>query len=390
MSTQTKHNQSTDELRFAGFEEPTANYFKMPNSWTDITARIENMSELKVVEYILRHTWGWNEYGVKKKITVDEFMHGRKGRNGLRMDAGTGLSESSVKRGLAAALAHGLIEEEVDDRDKARTKKYYCLRMRNEQDAQELPEDPADEADRARDDLEHNTAKNGEGTPSFRGFNLNPQASGQTETDSKPDSGGSKRTPEGFNLNPRSEKDTSEKHFYSDSPNREEKSEQTGKQKKKQQSTLNSTPNRGGGFKPIGEVAELMQQHLLMRASEAPSPDPNNVFKRPRRGLGSTKRRQLSNSSSLSKTHAQGPFQAATATARIADTIKMISLQFGDAKVNANISHAGHLFADSGLSEQAFLDWLYLARSETQQSAGVRNRMAYFFAILHARLGKKT
>ena len=31
-----------------------------------------------------RHTWGYREYGLKKHITLDEFMHGRKRRDGIR------------------------------------------------------------------------------------------------------------------------------------------------------------------------------------------------------------------------------------------------------------------------------------------------------------------
>src|SRR5215211_637133 len=115
---------------FPGFDEPRQNYFKLPNSWIDITARIANIAELKIVQYILRHTWGYQEYGIKKHITVDEFMHGRRRRDGSRMDAGTGLSERSVRYGIADALSHGLIEEFIDDSDRGRVKKYYGLKMR--------------------------------------------------------------------------------------------------------------------------------------------------------------------------------------------------------------------------------------------------------------------
>lgn len=120
----------SNTFEFDGFGIPESNYFKMPNIWTDITADINNLAELKVVEYILKHTWGYQEYDSKKRITTDEFIAGRKARDGSRLDKGTGLSAPSVRSGLKKAVLHGLIEEEVDDRDKARIKKYYALRMR--------------------------------------------------------------------------------------------------------------------------------------------------------------------------------------------------------------------------------------------------------------------
>ena len=115
---------------FPGFDLPQQNWFKMPNMWTDITADISSIAELKVVEYVLKHTWGYQEYGVKKRITIDEFRYGRKRQGGERLDRGTGLSKQSVITGIRAAIKQGLLEEEVDDRDRARVKKYYFLRMK--------------------------------------------------------------------------------------------------------------------------------------------------------------------------------------------------------------------------------------------------------------------
>src|SRR3954463_7587995 len=103
--------RKNDRSGFPGFDRPESNFFRMPNNWTNITAEINNIAELKVVEYILRHTWGFQEYGIKKRITVDEFMKGRKHQDGTRLDKGTGLSERAVRYGLQNALKDGLIEE---------------------------------------------------------------------------------------------------------------------------------------------------------------------------------------------------------------------------------------------------------------------------------------
>src|SRR5438128_9675549 len=115
---------------FQGFSKPEANFFQLPNEWTDITARITSLAEMKLVEYVLKHNWGYSEFDMVKKITTDEFMSGRKKKNGERIDTGTGLSKPSVIEGLNSAVKHGLLEEETDDSDRARIKKFYKLKMK--------------------------------------------------------------------------------------------------------------------------------------------------------------------------------------------------------------------------------------------------------------------
>src|SRR5438132_6743164 len=115
---------------YAGFSKPEANFFRLPNEWTDITAQVTSLAEMKLVEYVLKHTWGYSEFDVVKKITTDEFMSGRKKKSGERIDTGTGLSKPSVIAGLKSAVEHGLLTEEVDDSDKARIKKSYKLKMK--------------------------------------------------------------------------------------------------------------------------------------------------------------------------------------------------------------------------------------------------------------------
>src|SRR5437763_2619681 len=122
--------QTLSEPTFQGFSKPEANFFRLPNEWTDITANITSLAELKLVEYVLKHTWGYSEFDMVKKITTDEFMYGRKKRDGTRIDQGTGLSKPSVIEGLNNAVKHGLLEVEIDDSDKARIKKSYKLKMR--------------------------------------------------------------------------------------------------------------------------------------------------------------------------------------------------------------------------------------------------------------------
>lgn len=137
-------NQEQTKPKFRGFVPPKKNFFLMPNELIDINAEIDNLAELKVVQYVLRHTWGYQEeayekpgarYNKFKHITIDEFMHGRaykrRGPNGevIRMDKGTGLSEMAVRNGIKRAVEDGYIECEEDASDKARIKKYYKLRI---------------------------------------------------------------------------------------------------------------------------------------------------------------------------------------------------------------------------------------------------------------------
>ena len=132
MSNSTRNPLQTE---FKGFSTPRQNWFKMPHDWIDLCADISSVAEIKVVQYVMRHTWGHQEYGISKRISLDEFMNGRRRKDGSRMDKGTGLSKPSVISGLRSAVEKGLLIEETDDSDKARVKKYYSLRMVNQTQA---------------------------------------------------------------------------------------------------------------------------------------------------------------------------------------------------------------------------------------------------------------
>lgn len=69
---------------FLGFtpEYVHGDYFRMPAIWIDVCANIDNLAELKCVQYVLRHTWGYREFDLMKHITIDEFVYGRKTAQG--------------------------------------------------------------------------------------------------------------------------------------------------------------------------------------------------------------------------------------------------------------------------------------------------------------------
>jgi len=115
------------EKVFAGFEVPKENWSKLPHVMVEALPLVSSMAELKVILYVLRHTWGYQEE--ERRISVDEFMNGRKQRKGGRIDGGTGLSAPAVRDGLARAVEHGFIVVDVDQRDLGRVQKWYALAM---------------------------------------------------------------------------------------------------------------------------------------------------------------------------------------------------------------------------------------------------------------------
>lgn len=124
---------------FDGFAPPTENYSKLPHLMIDALPIVETVAEMKVILYVLRHTWGYQDE--EKKITQDEFEHGRKRRDGGRLDNGIGLSRNAIKDGIRRAVEHGFLVVREDNRDMGRQRRIYALNMRSP-DGQTLTPDP--------------------------------------------------------------------------------------------------------------------------------------------------------------------------------------------------------------------------------------------------------
>lgn len=115
---------------FAGLIDPIkykVGFTMLPHEFIENLDRVETLAELKVILYLMRHTWGFQDSDQWRHLTLDEFMHGRITKDG-RMDRGTGLTKVSVIAGLEKAIEHGFILEKVNDRDLARIKKSYKLK----------------------------------------------------------------------------------------------------------------------------------------------------------------------------------------------------------------------------------------------------------------------
>ncbi|MGH2480973.1 MAG: hypothetical protein ACRDHW_15065 [Ktedonobacteraceae bacterium] len=128
---------------FPGFAHPdNEGYTRIPNEFMEKElSNIDSLAELKVILYLMRHTWGYQEYMDSdtgegfKWITTEEFIHGRWKKRGrhkkAKIDDGTGLSDYGVRTGLKKAIEHGYILEDVNDQDKARIRKSYALKMKD-------------------------------------------------------------------------------------------------------------------------------------------------------------------------------------------------------------------------------------------------------------------
>ena len=130
-STQTAI-AAIDARLFPGFERPDNRWTKLPHALIETLPMVKTAGELKVILYVLRHTWGFQEFDIPKRITLDEFQYGRKRADGSRIDGGTGLSRCALKDGIKRAVAHGFLVQEIEPhRDRGRQSHVYCLRMSN-------------------------------------------------------------------------------------------------------------------------------------------------------------------------------------------------------------------------------------------------------------------
>ena len=116
---------------FPGWDAPSQNWSKLPDTLIDLLHLMKE-SELKVILYILRHTWGYNNFDEFQFMTTDEIMNGRFRKGGERIDSGTGLSKNSVISGLRSGVSRGTLEEIVIKKDPSRIRKGYRLRGREE------------------------------------------------------------------------------------------------------------------------------------------------------------------------------------------------------------------------------------------------------------------
>jgi len=99
----------THKGKFPGFPpEPVTNYWPYPkalNGWWHALSP----SEQKVLDYILRHTWGYKK--TADAIALSQFIGGITKRDGTILDAGTGIkNEKTIRKALKGLEEKGFIQ----------------------------------------------------------------------------------------------------------------------------------------------------------------------------------------------------------------------------------------------------------------------------------------
>lgn len=118
-------------LNFLGFSEPKENYYRLPNNWFDfwISFRAEVGDRfavpLKVLEYVLLHTWGQNKFDGCVRLSANEIHSGRKVNKNMRRDSGVGVSENAVRKAAGALAKMGALIVTQNTKDQARKMRTY-------------------------------------------------------------------------------------------------------------------------------------------------------------------------------------------------------------------------------------------------------------------------
>jgi len=104
--------QGGEDVKRHGFSTPTANYFLIPASWTDLTTELRSETLILTMSYLFRHTWGW--HGNQHEpcwLSEEEIVYGRRyaspDRRAERYDGGTGYTARAVRKALKEGLQCG-------------------------------------------------------------------------------------------------------------------------------------------------------------------------------------------------------------------------------------------------------------------------------------------
>jgi hypothetical protein len=153
--------ENRSSFTFQGFERPDSNFYRLPNDWFDIwsearghlsgyepasesNANVRILAPLKLLEYVMRHTWGYQQFQEGRRLTYDEIRNGRFRKGGQRFDQGTGLSPASISKAIEALHELGMLHVEKDDHDAARRQRWYRPQLSSEE-AEAEPEEAPDQ-----------------------------------------------------------------------------------------------------------------------------------------------------------------------------------------------------------------------------------------------------
>ena len=118
---------SDQPYRFGGFDSP--NYTPTPDALFDALLPELSESELKVLLYVIRRTFGFRKDA--DAISISQMVGGITTQDGRVLDRGTGLSKSSVRRGVNGLVEKQILEvSQVKSRDGEYDTNIYRLRFR--------------------------------------------------------------------------------------------------------------------------------------------------------------------------------------------------------------------------------------------------------------------
>ncbi len=101
---------------FEGWDSPkSGNWYWVSTAWLDLLISLRSIPEIKILMYVVEHTWGRQQE--KVHITGDKFTKG------------TGLSKPSIIKGIRQAIEHGLLQVTEDIQDKGRIKRYFSISL---------------------------------------------------------------------------------------------------------------------------------------------------------------------------------------------------------------------------------------------------------------------
>ncbi len=119
---------SEDDFWFPGFEEPT--YTPIPDVFFDGLAPHLSESELRVLLYVMRRTFGFKKRA--DAISLSQLEKGIVTKDGRVLDEGTGMARSSVRRGCKGLVEKGVLTvTKVQSEDGEYETNVYTLRFRD-------------------------------------------------------------------------------------------------------------------------------------------------------------------------------------------------------------------------------------------------------------------
>ena len=92
-------------FRYRGFSRP--NYTQVPDDVFDVLLPELSESELKVLLYIIRRTFGFKKDA--DSISLKQMVEGIRTRDGRQLDRGAGISKTSAVRGVNGLVEKGII-----------------------------------------------------------------------------------------------------------------------------------------------------------------------------------------------------------------------------------------------------------------------------------------